>query len=138
MSTILRVDNLAIRPEEHAYLFTTCGWHVPELGHFARAGAGSYFHVAVRRDDGSIVGYGRLVSDGGLHAWIHDVIVVPELQGRGIGRLIMEQLIDRARSDGIPYLGLFAARGKREFYEKFGFRSRPDDAPGMFLWSEPD
>jgi GNAT superfamily N-acetyltransferase len=62
---------------------------------------------------------------------IYEMIVAPEYQGRGIGAQILDQLLHRCREAGIHDIQLFCARGKRGFYEKYGFVARPDDAPGM-------
>ena len=82
-------------------------------------------------DGERLVGFGRLVSDGVLHAMIYELIVLPEYQGQGIGGKILEKLVEKCRQAGVRDIQLFCARGKREFYEKRGFVARPDDAPGM-------
>ncbi len=66
-----------------------------------------------------LIGAGRALSDGVWRAAIYDVAVFPEYQGRGIGSMIVRHLIDSAKVDVIM---LYAAPGKSEFYERFGFR----------------
>jgi GNAT superfamily N-acetyltransferase len=90
----------------------------------------SWFLVAAY-DTGRLVGSGRIVSDGVLHALIVDVIVLPEYQRRGIGAAIMRRLVERCRHGRIRDVQLFCARGKAAFYERLGFGPRPADAPGM-------
>jgi len=82
-------------------------------------------------DDGRLVGFGRLVSDGILHAMIYELIVLPDYQGQGIGGKMLEKLVKKCQQAGVRDIQLFCACGKREFYEKRGFIARPDDAPGM-------
>ena len=67
-----------------------------------------------------LIGFGRVISDGIYYGAIYDVIVQPELQGKGIGRLIMQDLITQTQH--LLYVTLFAAPGKMEFYAKLGFR----------------
>jgi len=133
----LVLEDTPVSPDELAHFYDVAGWHVVPAGNFRRALAGTYYSVAVRRD-GRLVGYGRVVSDGGIHAWIHDVIVLPEMRGRGIGRTIMRKLMEKVSADGIPYIGLFAAQGRSNFYEDLGFKRRPDDRPGMYLYCLPE
>jgi hypothetical protein len=46
---------------------------------------------------------------------------------------VMRYLGDAARPGS--FVGLMAAEGVERFYERFGFRRRPDDRPGMFrVW----
>jgi GNAT superfamily N-acetyltransferase len=89
------------------------------------------WHVVAAYSDGVLVGFGRVISDGILHALIVDVIVLPEYQLKGIGRAIMDRLVNECRSRNIRDIQLFCAKGKTVFYEKLGFNRRPDDAPGM-------
>jgi GNAT superfamily N-acetyltransferase len=79
----------------------------------------------------TLVGFGRVVSDGKVHAMIYDLIVAPEHQGEGIGAEILRRLVAKCKEEGIRDIQLFAAKGKRGFYEHRGFRARMDDAPGM-------
>ncbi len=44
------------------------------------------------------VGIGRVIGDGGCFFEIVDIAVLPEHQGRGLGRRIMEALMDYIRS----------------------------------------
>ena len=81
--------------------------------------------------NGSLIGFGRIICDGVLHALIVDVIVLPEYQHKGIGSAVMTRLMEYCRSKNIRDIQLFCATGKVEFYEKLGFVKRPDNAPGM-------
>jgi ribosomal protein S18 acetylase RimI-like enzyme len=70
-------------------------------------------------DGTKLVGAGRALSDGVWRAAIYDVAVLPEYQGKGIGSTIIRHLIDAAH---VEVIMLYAAPGKEEFYEQFGFR----------------
>ena len=122
-------------PEAFARLFATTGWDTE--GRLTAATAGealSHTWYAVSAYDGDrLVGTGRIVGDGVLHALLADVIVDPGYQHRGIGSEIVGRLVARCREHRILDTQLFCARGKRPFYERLGFASRPDDAPGMEL-----
>lgn len=78
----------------------------------------------------NLVGFGRIIGDGICFMYIHDVMVAPEYQGKKIGTMIMNKLIDEVNKikeknpDMRVYLG--APKGKEEFYEKFGFVKRID------------
>jgi len=70
-------------------------------------------------DGKKLVGAGRVLSCGVWRAAIYDAAVLPEYQGRGIGRAIIRHLVDTAN---VEVIMLYAAPGKEEFYERFGFR----------------
>jgi len=69
---------------------------------------------------GRLVGAGRVLSDGLDCAYLCDVAVLPSHQGRGIGKAILTDLIERCR--GHRKIILYAVPGKEPFYRKFGFR----------------
>lgn len=74
---------------------------------------------------GELVGMGRLVGDGVMYWYLQEIIVLPQFQGRGIGRLIVNHLVEYARvnsaSGKFTTVGGVSARGKEPFYEKMGF-----------------
>lgn len=81
-----------------------------------------------------VIGMGRLVGDGSIICYVQDVIVHPEYQGKGIGKAIMEILISFIKNKGFSNtdiaVGLFAAKGKEDFYRKLGFYERPNENKG--------
>ena len=85
---------------------------------------------------------GRIVWDHGYAVLIADVIVAPEYQGRGLGRLVMETIMNYIKEQLKPgyriMVSLLAAHGKEDFYKKFGFIERPNESfgPGMHQWLE--
>jgi amino-acid N-acetyltransferase len=82
---------------------------------------------------------GRVVACAGLHrdsqelAEIYGVAVLPELQGRGIGRLLMQKCKDRAAAGGIAYLWL--ATIKPEYFRRYSFHPISRwSLPAAVLW----
>ena len=75
----------------------------------------------------------RVVGDGCIASYIHDLIVSPSHQRTGIGSALMRRCLEliKERGGGRIVIGLMAAKGADAFYQKFGFTSRPGDAPGM-------
>lgn len=91
--------------------------------------------------DGEVVGMARLITDGGYMALIGDVIVLPEYQGQGIGRKMIERLLSRAedslKTGEKMIVQLLASPGNSSFYEKFGFKSKETVVEaGMYKWIE--
>ena len=82
------------------------------------------FRVSVF-DGGKIIAVARVIGDMGLCYYIKDVIVLPEYQGRGVGRKLIEELLKFVDEHGVPdtqiFVELCAMPDKIPFYEKFGF-----------------
>jgi len=84
-------------------------------------------------ESGRLVGFGRIICDGTVHALILDMIVHPSYERRGIGTLILDRLKKKCREHNIRDIQLFCAKNKAAFYTKNGFVPRPKNAPGMEL-----
>lgn len=128
-----------ITAEEYMSLRKMVGWVQFPLEEAQICIDNAYMVLCVRDDDKTI-GVVRLLWDGGYIAFLSDVIVDPEYQGQGIGRKLVESCIERLKKDMKPgykvKLTLNSAKGKEPFYEKFGFRVRPneDAGPAMDQW----
>jgi ribosomal protein S18 acetylase RimI-like enzyme len=70
-------------------------------------------------DGERLVGAGRAIADGVDCAYLCDVAIHPDHQGRGLGRDLMTQLC--RLTDGHRKLVLYAAAGKEGFYRRLGF-----------------
>ena len=70
-------------------------------------------------DGKELVGAGRAITDGVRYSVIFDVVLLPEYQGRGIGKQIMSFLTDRSKAAAVL---LHAVPGKEGFYAKLGYR----------------
>ena len=83
-------------------------------------------------DKENLVGFGRAISDGEYQAAIYDVAVIPDFQGKGIGKMIIQTIVEK-----IPNCNfiLYASPGKETFYEKENFK-RMKTGMALFINSE--
>ncbi|HST51874.1 MAG TPA: GNAT family N-acetyltransferase [Pyrinomonadaceae bacterium] len=101
----------------------------------ARRGlANTLFGVCVEYD-GVAVGIGRVIGDGGLFYDIVDVAVVAEHQKQGVGKLIMDALMSYVDANAPPtsLVCLMSNKGVAPFYERYGFKARDPEMPGMVI-----
>ena len=132
-----------ITPEEYMQLRRDVGWMEFPLEQAKACIDNAYYVVCVRAGEKAI-GVVRLLWDGGYIAFLSDVIVDSEYQGQGIGRKLVESCIIKLKKDMKPgykvKITLNSAKGKEPFYEKFGFKVRPNDdaGPGMDQWLMAD
>ncbi|WP_027722673.1 GNAT family N-acetyltransferase [Maridesulfovibrio zosterae] len=78
----------------------------------------SYVTVFIYTDN-QLIGFGRALSDGAYQAAIYDVAVIPEYQGMGLGKTLMDALMEKLSGCNVI---LYAAPGKENFYAKQKFR----------------
>ena len=88
--------------------------------------------VALVHDGDALVGAGRVLADGLDCAYIADVAVHPDHQGRGLGRAIIADLVEQ--SSGHRRIILYANPGKEGFYAKLGFLPMNT---AMAIWDDP-
>ena len=124
--------------EEYHKLCEAVGWEHVDVEATETGLRNALFSVCVIYGD-KVIGCGRVVGDGGIYFYVQDVIVLPEFQGKGLGRRIMDAVMSYLDSHADPnaFFGLMAAKGVSRFYEKYGFTERPPGRPGMFrIWGK--
>ena len=83
-------------------------------------------------DDDKIIGAVRAISDGVSHAVIYDLVLLPEYQKKGIGKQMMNKLLNDSK---VKTYMLYSVPGKEKFYEQFGFNTMKT---AMARFSNPD
>jgi GNAT superfamily N-acetyltransferase len=81
----------------------------------------SLFFFAAERASGRLVAMARALTDGVYKAMVFDVIVLPEHQGAGLGRLVMEELLGHPAVRGAQHVELYCLPDLEPFYERWGF-----------------
>lgn len=120
----LSVKHDELTAEEFIHLWESVWGDGPFLEQTKLAMDNTLFRVSVFDGD-KIVAMARVIGDMGLCYYIKDVIVLPEYQGKGIGRMLIEELLKFINEHGVPdaqiFVELCAMPDKIPFYEKFGF-----------------
>ena len=80
----------------------------------------SYYHIAVYEDE-KLIGYIDSVSNGVTDAYIQDLIVSPDHQGKGIGTELMNKMIEYLKEKCICMISVVYEESLKPFYERFGF-----------------
>ncbi len=80
-----------------------------------------------------LIGVGRALADGLDCAYIADVAVHPEFQGKGLGTAIIEKLV--SLSKGHKKIILYANPGTEGFYQTIGFHRMKT---AMAIWRNQD
>ena len=99
-------------------------------------------HLLLRRDS-TILGTGRLYHHKGIW-YLGRMAVLSNLRGKGLGRLILDGLLERAQEQGAQSVTIHSQVSVAEFYKKMGFQSRGQefeeaDIPHLEMtWVKPD
>lgn len=84
----------------------------------------------------TLVGFARVLTDFTFRAMIYDVVIHPDHQRAGLGRLLLEKIIHHPKLIPIQVLSLFT-RDKIDFYEKLGFQAASDHGLSGMLYIRP-
>ena len=122
-----------LSPDLYLCLYRSVGWDAPGLDQIEKALEGSLATFCAC--DGDMpVGMARLIGDGGMSFYIKDFAVLPDYQGQGVGRALMNAMEswikEQLQLGWAVSLELISSKGREAFYEKFGFEQRPNDWDG--------
>ena len=92
--------------EEFILLWETVWGQAPSLEQTRLAMEHTLFRVSIFDDD-TIIAMARMIGDMGLDYYIKDVIVRPEYQGKGIGRMLINELMKFVNDNGISGTQIF-------------------------------
>lgn len=112
--------------EQFTELWETVWGDGPSLQQTELAMKHTLFRVSIWDDD-RIIAMARMNGDMGLNYYIKDVVVRPEYQKKGIGRMLINELFKFINDNGVEgtdiFVELCAVPDKIPFYEKFGFEA---------------
>lgn len=109
-------------------LLESVGWSRRPVRRVRRALDHSLITVGLWRHDPRLprlVGFARCTGDGVLDATIWDVAVHPLYQGSGLGKQLMDYILDALRELGTERATLFADPGVLPFYQRLGWELEP-------------
>jgi GNAT superfamily N-acetyltransferase len=96
------------------------GWDRMD-GYYDRILLRSYVHFSVHNDNGRLIAFVNVISDGIADAFLVDLMVHPDFQGRGIGQALVNQAIEGLRADGIRAIQVIFEPHLEPFYRACGF-----------------
>ncbi|MEM1298812.1 MAG: GNAT family N-acetyltransferase [Pseudomonadota bacterium] len=123
-------------PDVRTYLALRRAGHLSRFAPEAAVeGLGGTLFGVLAKDGAETVGMGRLVGDGGCFVQVVDIVVLPNYQGRGLGRAIMQALMDYVHESLPPsvYVSLMADVPADRLYEEFGFKHTAPATVGMAM-----
>lgn len=111
----------------------------PRPAHLVAKGLAASLYAVRIEDNGQTVAMGRITGDGALNLDIVDVAVDPAYQGQGLGRQIMNALMEWLRLNTEPDAYITLMGDVPALYEKYGFKLTRPRSEGMFYaWTEQD
>ncbi|MGN0806882.1 MAG: GNAT family N-acetyltransferase [Candidatus Coproplasma sp.] len=118
------VKHNQLTAKEFIELWQTVWEGSPSLEQTEFAMKNTLFRVSVY-DGEKVIAMARLIGDLGLCCYIKDVVVRPEYQSSGLGKLLIEEIKKFVKSQALKGTSVFievCARPEKDgFYKKLGF-----------------
>lgn len=121
--------------EQLLSLYEANGWSAAEKPETLQRALQSSHSLITAWDQERLIGLGNAISDGHLVVYYPHLLVLPDYQGRGVGRELMRRLMDRYQGFH-QHIILSDARAIR-FYEKLGF-TRAGKTEPMWIYAGDD
>ena len=133
---VFEENNLTV--DEYKFLRSDAGWKEINDEQIARS-IDACDYIVTARYGTQIVGMVRCLTDGVYMAYVFDVIVHSKYRGNGIGRKMVEKVINHFETDNnyLMQIVLLAITADIEpFYRKMGFKKYPNilNGSGMGMW----
>ncbi|MDD3340844.1 MAG: GNAT family N-acetyltransferase [Bacilli bacterium] len=126
-----------LQPNEFLELIEAVGWKSLSEKQIEKSLRHSMYVVKAVVNQ-KTVAMGRIIGDFSTSGVLTDIIVHPDYQGNGIGTKIVMNIkayMNEYVKEGEHFLiELCPAYGKRNFYANCGFKYKPENMDGMYLW----
>ncbi|GAA0169257.1 acetyltransferase [Lithospermum erythrorhizon] len=120
---LLQLDKLRKAISHSSIVVSVFAKPDPEYGGINMGIGGGWVRnmIPVTPQNGRLVGFGRAVSDFGLTASIYDVMVIPYLQRRGIGRMIVQRILRILNRRDVYDIAALCSEKERPFFKACAF-----------------
>lgn len=78
--------------------------------------------TVVAVENGEVVGFVQVLTDGEMQSYVCQIVVASEASGRGIGRRLVDEAFNRS---GAKRVDLFSLDESESFYRSFPHRRMP-------------
>lgn len=79
------------------------------------------FWAGMRDESGKLIAFGCIVGPGIEHGYMEDIIVHPQHQQKGIGKALVQKLLQESHSRGICIVTVTFEEKNAAFYQNCGF-----------------
>ena len=126
-----------IEPTDFMNLRKVLGWKEINLQQVQKGLNNTMCKVSVKVNK-ETVAIGRLVGDYSCKGVLSDILVHPDCQGKGFGKIVVTSLLNMVK-DSLNEGDVFQIEatptcGNRDFYVKCGFKYKPQNQDGVYVW----
>ncbi len=114
----------------HAYLSNESYWAKGRSIAQVKKSLDNSLCFGIYTKDNKQIGFARLVTDYVVFAWIMDVFIAKDYQGKGLGKILMDYIVNMPELQNINGIGL-RTKDAHGLYKQFGFKNITDPETWM-------
>lgn len=126
-----------VSSEEFYELRDSVGWKNVSTTELAIALDNSMYVVGVYEND-TLVAMGRIVGDKVFKCLLTDIIVRPDYQNKGYGKIVVTSLLKLAQENmqvgDLMCIEAAPTSGNIPFYVECGMKHNPEEQEGVYIW----
>ena len=126
-----------INAEEFYTLRKSVNWKDVGASQLSVALENSMYVVGIYEND-TLVAMGRIVGDKVFKAMLTDIIVRPDYQNKGYGKIVATELLKLAQENmqvgDLMCIEAAPTSGNIPFYVKCGMKHNPEEQEGVYIW----
>jgi N-acetylglutamate synthase-like GNAT family acetyltransferase len=103
----------------HNYLSVTSYWAQGRSLEVVKRSIENSLCIGIYKKDGEQVGFARVVTDFATFAWICDVFIMDHSKGRGLGKILIGEIVRNPKLQGLKRLVL-VTKDAHELYQQYG------------------
>ena len=124
-------------PDDIIELRRVLGWKEINYTQFEKGLKNTMYKISIKFD-GKIIACGRLIGDYSCKGLLSDIMVHPDYQKKGLGKIIVTTLLNRVQ-ESLNVGELFQVEatptsGNKDFYVKCGMKYKPENQDGVYVW----
>jgi len=116
----------------HHYISTESYWGNGRTKEEVQTTIAHSFCFGIFNLDNQQLGFARLVTDYVLFAYVMDVLIFPEYQGKGYGKELVTYIMSHELIHKVKTVAL-KTKDAHELYEKYGFKAIGDSSIWMSI-----
>ncbi|PYF76626.1 GNAT family N-acetyltransferase [Pedobacter nutrimenti] len=110
-------------------LFAKVNWRTRLAEEIEQAFRKSSWTLFVYKQE-QLIAFGRTIDDGRYYAMLGDIVVDPDFQGNGLGKVLVNKL--NSLLENYHFVTLTAAPGKGDFYKSLGWKKQTT----AYIWPQ--
>lgn len=131
---IMKIErNTEVSAKELNELLQSIGWGISPVEKLNKALELSWGWITARNEEGKLIGFVQVLSDGIKHAYILRLLVHKDYQGQGIGTKIVENLLTFLKENKLNPI-LITKPEEEAFYNKFGLARENNGFISLLKW----